>query len=156
MASTRFEVDAENQAEAIAKAIDRHVGLVVKKIALDIHANLIDKPENGGTPIDTGYARSNWIPRIGKPFEGTVGQRPVKDYNARAIGGSGTVGEIDTATQEAGRQEVASGFRIEMGPVTITNNVEYIGHLNDGSSKQAPRGFVQRAILKAVNEDIRK
>jgi hypothetical protein len=156
VASTTLEVQADREIDAITKAIDAHTSLVVKKITLDIHSNLIDKPANGGTPIDTGYARSNWIPRIGKPFEGTVGQRPVVDYNARAIGMEGTIGSIDNSTQQAGREEVASGYRIALGPATITNNVEYIGALNNGSSKQAPKGFIERAIIKAVKEDIRR
>jgi hypothetical protein len=31
--------------------------------------------------------------------------------------------------------------------IHITNNAPYIRQLNDGSSKQAPAGFVERAIL---------
>ena len=37
----------------------------------------------------------------------------------------------------------------------VSNNVKYITRLNDGYSRQAPAGFVQSAIRKAVTQDIR-
>ena len=33
----------------------------------------------------------------------------------------------------------------------VTNDVEYIDHLNNGSSSQAPRFFIEKAILETPN-----
>jgi len=45
------------------------------------------------------------------------------------------------------------GFNIKKNSaIFISNNVEYIGLLNDGSSKQAKPLFVQRGIQSAVLE----
>ena len=60
------------------------------------------------------------------------------------------------ATRQAvGRAQVLGYNDLDRGNAFITNNVPYIVRLNDGSSKQQPRGFVQRAIRKAVTIDIR-
>jgi hypothetical protein len=101
----------------------------VKIITLDATANLVED-----TPRDTGWARSNWVPSIGKSVDHTVG----------------TPESVSKSASESGVAAVASGYTLEKGPVFISNNVPYIGRLNDGSSKQAPSGFVQAAILRAV------
>lgn len=160
MAVAEITIDLGRQVGSTKDAIDKAVGIVVRKIALDVHSNLIDKPTNGGTPIDTGYARSNWMPRIGAPFEGTVGVRPrvadVGESGFRGASGNRYIGSIDNGAQQQARDAVVSGYRIDLGGITITNNVDYIGRLNFGSSRQAPAGFVERAIRKALVEDIRK
>ncbi len=38
------------------------------------------------------------------------------------------------------------------GRLFLSNNVPYISRLNDGSSGQAPAGFVQAAIARASGE----
>lgn len=118
----------------------------VKKLALDVVANLRAEPTNGGTPVDTGFARANWLPRIGQPAEKAVGTRPAK---------KGDPG-VDESGVEAGIAEIATLFRIGIGNIYITNHVPYVAALNAGSSRQAPAGFIERAILKAVIEDSKK
>ena len=56
--------------------------------------------------------------------------------------------------QETGKSTVI-GYRLNKGKAFISNNVPYIRRLNDGHSKQAPVGFIQRAVRKAVTVDFR-
>lgn len=103
----------------------------IKELTLAITANLIED-----TPLDTGWARNNWVPRIGAPPEGVAGSRD----------------SVSGVAQSLGQASVASGYKVEAGPVFISNNVPYISALNDGHSKQAPAGYIQRAIAKGVKE----
>jgi len=107
----------------------------IKIIALDAVANLVED-----TPRKTGWARSNWIPSIGTPARPDVSITNPEPGQVQAR----------SAQREAGVLLVATGYKLERGPIFITNNVPYIGRLNDGSSTQAPAGFVQSAILRAV------
>lgn len=120
---------AENQIRIIVQRLKEVTTRTIKKIVLDATANLIEK-----TPVDTGWARANWIPQIASTFKGTAG----------------LAGQPDPGAQQFGIASVAARYRLEDGFVTVTNNVPYIQVLNAGSSKQAPVGFVQAAILRAV------
>lgn len=42
-------------------------------------------------------------------------------------------------------------FSIRIGPIYVVNDVPYIGRLNDGWSTQAPAGFIQIAVARAVD-----
>ena len=125
---------ARNQINVIVKSLEGFAARAVKEITLDCVANLVAPASEGGTPIDTGWASSNWIPRIADTFGGTAGSRDSVQRN----------------TQQAGVAQVAATYKLENGFVTITNNVPYITLLNAGHSPQAPAGFVQAAILRAV------
>ena len=103
----------------------------VKRIVLNATANLTED-----TPRDTGWARNNWIPEIGPGPNEPTGERE----NPDAAG----------AAQQQGIAAIAATYKLGMGIITISNNVPYIVFLNEGSSKQAAPGFVQAAILRAV------
>ena len=124
---------ASPELRIVVQALDRTIELVIKKLVLDIVANLQAQPQQGGTPVDTGWARANWIPKIGSPRTSPAGS----PENLPS----------DSAT---GVAEVVLGYKVIRGPVFISNNVPYIVRLNEGHSGQAPRGFVQNAIAKAV------
>lgn len=116
----------------VVNALDEFIVQIINKIALDIVANLTAAPGQGGTPVDTGWARANWIPRIGAPFSGVAGSRE----------------NVSAGDQGAGVASIIAN-RTNTN-VFISNNVPYILRLNEGSSQQAPRGFVQAAIKKAI------
>lgn len=120
----------------VVAALDKFVADAVRKIVLDIVANLTASPSQGGTPVDTGWARANWIVQIGSPHTSTFGDPT----------------SVSTAAQEAGKAAVIR-YKLGQGPVFISNNVPYILRLNEGWSQQAPAGFVQGAIAKAVRQD---
>lgn len=135
---------ASRRVRVVVESLERFVEQIITKIALDIVANLTRAPSQGGTPVDTGWARANWVPRIGAPFTGTTGTREAAE-----------AGNVSSADQQAGVAElVAQTYRLEKGRVYVSNNVPYILRLNEGSSQQAPAGFVQAAIRKAVTVDL--
>jgi hypothetical protein len=72
------------------------------------------------TPVKTGLAQSNWQVTSGAPAEGIV-----------EIGHRASIPDTQPGD-----------------PIYIANNVPYIQRLNDGSSKQAPAGFVEDAIAR--------
>ncbi len=117
------------QADLVGRALNKSIVREIKTLTLDITEGLID-----GTPVDTGWARANWIPQIGDPFRDIVGDREA----------------IDTSEQELGMAEVATQYDLLDGPIFISNNVPYIESLNEGSSDQAPAGFIEAVIEREV------
>ena len=105
-----------------------------KRLVLGIHEELART-----TPVDTGWARSNWLLSVGAPIEKTAGSKELIDLNAGGVG----VGKI-------------LGWKFTQGPAYDTNNVPYIRKLNGGSSKQAAKNFVSLAIQKQVAISNRK
>lgn len=53
---------------------------------------------------------------------------------------------VDTGTARRGWQSTTPTKPYEPG--VIENNVEYIGKLNDGHSKQAPANFVENVVAR--------
>ena len=119
----------------VGASLRRFVGGFVRDLSLRVHERLVAR-----TPVDTGWARTNWVPRVGSPFEGTAGTRP----DAEA-------GRLDRGPMEAGIAEVRR-YELEQGDVHVTNNVPYIEKLNAGSSRQAPSAFVQGEIVGAIED----
>ncbi len=136
------------QIRVIIAGIDGLVTRVVKKLVLDIVANLQASPNTGGTPRDTSWAAANWIPVIGAA-SGKAAPRPAD--RARAVQAATGV-QSSSATAIA---VIATTYRASQGKVTIANNVPYILKLDAGSSKQAPAGFIRRGIVKALVIDLR-
>lgn len=124
---------ASRRVRVVVTALEQFVERLIVKLALDIVANLVRAPGQGGTPVDTGWARANWVPRIGEPISG-----PVSSPEA-----------VSTSQQEAGQSALPS-YRLARGRVFVSNAVPYIVRLNEGSSRQAPPAFVQAAIVEAV------
>ena len=114
------------------RGLDRLAAQVIRKLALDVTANLKRAASEGGTPVDTGWARNNWLAAVATPPVGPIGSRE------------------DVPTFDPGAAAVLAYRSPAQGKVYISNNVPYIGRLNAGSSKKAPAGFVQRAIAGAV------
>jgi TPP-dependent pyruvate/acetoin dehydrogenase alpha subunit len=101
---------------------------LIKKLTLAVNAQLIKD-----TPRDTGWARANWIPNLNVAFTDTVGE-----YT-----------RVDKSVQAAGVANIATLYRLP-SLVFISNNVHYITKLNEGFSGQAPSGYVQIAISRAI------
>jgi hypothetical protein len=95
-------------------------------LALDVHGNLVE-----ATPVDTGHARINWTPTVAAPARGEIeGADPSSAVDPVVALGPASPGDI----------------------MFITNNVPYIRRLNEGSSPQAPAGFVEKAVERAVKK----
>lgn len=119
--------------KAIANGVEVNAANVVRKVAVSIDSTVVM-----ATPVDTGRARSNWIVELGAPSSVVRGA-----YSEGSEGS--TEGANSRAAIEQGNATIAKyngGSSIH-----ITNNLPYIGKLNDGHSAQAPSGFVQSAVL---------
>lgn len=114
----------------VVGALKKFTEQKVRELTLAVTAELIER-----TPLDTGWAKNNWVPRIGKPYEGIAGSRD----------------SVSSAAQVAGQASVL-GWKLDKGEINITNNVPYIVPLNEGHSKQAPAGFVQQAIAAGIKD----
>lgn len=118
----------------------------VREIMVDLNTSVSDDMRKTGlrvltaevfaTPVKTGHARANWHPTIGTPNNG----------------------ELD-AEDRAGGATIAAGARVlarypkegKLPPIYVQNAVPYIEALNNGHSKQAPAGFVEKAVQAAVS-----
>jgi len=120
----------------IGKRIEKNADAMTRKVALAVDSAVVI-----ATPVDTGRARSNWQVNLGGPASGT------RDALDPGKEGS-TSGPNAQAAIEQGQTEIA---KYKGGSsIHITNNLPYIGRLNDGWSAQAPSGFVEKAVLVGV------
>jgi len=127
---------ATPQLAVVIKSLEIFTEGLIRKMAFDVVANLRKAGSEGGTPVDTGWARANWVPSLGgEPASEPVGSK-ISVLSAEAATQSGLGSLLN--------------YKLLIGPVYITNNVPYITRLNDGHSSQAPKGFVQAAITAAV------
>ncbi len=100
------------------------------------------------TPGDTGEARSNWRIGIGAPTRAVI--PPYAPGRKIGTSESANAG----AAVAAGRARIASLRSTSAGLKTsiyLTNSTRHIGLLNNGSSSQAPAGFVESGILGAAS-----
>ena len=129
------------QIDLIIADLDRFTRGEVLALALNVDANLRESPPVG-TPVDTGWARANWVPSVGEP---NIVLADVRDPSPSEV----------IARQQLAQQGLNQvlAWNVNNGPIFVTNNVPYIGALNNGHSpQQAQPGFVQRALEKAVRE----
>lgn len=97
------------------------------------------------TPADTGKARSNW--RVSVNGSGGSQVRPPFSPG-KNLGIEETANA--QAASSAARARLASVKSSDT--VDISNPLDYIAQLNNGSSRQAPANFVQLAVLAGVAE----
>ena len=124
------------QVRVVVQSLEGFTEKLIKRLALNVTANLVEE-----TPVDTGWARANWVPTIGSPRGRTAGTRAAAED-----------GKIDLGPQASGQLAVL-GYKL--GPsIFISNNVPYIKRLNAGSSRQAPAAFIQSSILRAIKQTV--
>lgn len=118
--------------------IDRAANTLAKQVTQAIGSDAIDH-----TPVDTSEAESNWQASLNGPptfplppiYEGERGStaaqsaKAAKDHIKRTL-----------AEKQPGEK------------VYLCNVAEHIVDLNNGTSKQEPAGFVERAELKGSRE----
>lgn len=121
----------------ITGLLGRFTERAIARLSVNVTAELIE-----ATPVDTGWARANWVPAIGSPF----------DVDA-PNDGEGIAVDSRRGDQQRGTASVLA-YRLSNGPVYISNNVPYITSLNEGSSSQAPAAFVQSAIAAGVKKTV--
>jgi hypothetical protein len=106
-------------------------------------ADAVARSVIGGTPADTGRARSNWTVQMDEAYKGL--------FPARVPGSGGSTAEENAAAAVQAAEAEINGFHIDKHKsIHITNNLPYIGRLNDGHSEQAPKDFVRIAALAGL------
>lgn len=142
--------------DKIEKESDYIHAAVMKAVALSVDSELVD-----ATPVDTGRARSNWILTTGSPS--SEYKDPFNTNIHSANWKSGKFRKTERGLRLAGRTTNADAAKIQAraalsnfnsvhkeDTIYIVNNTPYIEKLNNGSSKQAPTNFVERAISTGV------
>jgi len=130
----------------VAKGMEAKLNRKMIGMAITIEQTLVL-----ATPVDTGRARANWQVTLDTPAKTEVS----------SSGGNAQVGFVrDEAGRFAKRYPSAQEtIARAMGTLThrrpeqnifISNNVPYIGRLNEGWSAQAPAGFIEQAVQAAV------
>lgn len=129
------------QVTRIGDELERFAERLMVKLTLEVAANLKEE-----TPIDTGWARANWLADISE-----------RGCTSPEMNSDPTPQEASAKSQEQSSREavVAATYDLDRGPISVSNCVPYITVLNNGSSNQAPRGFVQKSIAKAVRTTTR-
>ena len=121
-----------------ADALEAGVNALVKRVGLTADQTVVL-----ATPVDKGRARSNWIVTLNAPNSGTID--PYSPGNLLGIG--------ETANAQAAINQARTVIETRKSgqSIHITNNLDYIKPLNEGSSKQAPANFVGKAVLTAIH-----
>lgn len=110
-------------ADFLRRGTEKQVSQATRRLALQALSGLVLR-----TPVDTGRARGNWQVSIGAPRDGETGT------NDRAGAGTIAAGNAVIGQQRA--------FQV----IVLQNNLPYITRLNEGSSQQAPAGYVEGTI----------
>lgn len=121
----------------------------VPEIGKFVHQKVTDFVYEGivqKTPVLTGRARNNWFPTVGAPTQTTT-----KQVASVSITGAPMTGEektrIGAVTQKL------DALPLGQSSAYITNNLDYIGRLEDGYSPKAPpNAMVQRTIINTLDE----
>jgi len=123
--------------QAYADLIGTNAPLIVRTAAL-----AIDQAVVLATPVDSGRARANWLVSVDGPA-----QKTIPPY-APGKGGSTGGANAQAAIQQG--QAAVAGYKFNSKAIHITNNLPYIGRLNEGWSAQAPAKFVEQAIEAGI------
>jgi hypothetical protein len=125
----------ETRFRILASQVGTNANSLVRQLHLALLTAIVP-----ATPVDTGRARSNWLTGLNTARREQVGY-PVAGAGD-AIDPSGTSSLVEG-------QQVGAAFRAP-DVLYLSNNLPYIGALNEGWSRQAPAGYVQQAIETSI------
>lgn len=119
--------------DALPKKIDIAANEVAKQVVMAVATDVI-----GHTPVDETTAASNWQGDIARPasfelpaiFPGSAGSTAAQSRAA-------AIAHVQRTTED---KDPGVSFY-------LSNLMDYIRKLNNGSSRQEPKGFVERATL---------
>ncbi len=126
--------DLADKLNRLSKVIPANVKTGLKETVLVIDQALVT-----GTPVDTGRARSNWVVGLGLSTRAIDAYVPGEE-------GSTAGANAQAALKQA--KDFLDGT--DASVIYISNNLPYIQYLNEGSSSQAPAGFVEAAVEAGV------
>ncbi len=114
---------------SILDDLEEEVNEEVRKVALNLLNGLTLR-----TPVDSGRARGNWFV---SPSERS--NRTIDEFRRAAQARTEGTATINSVISQRG-----------LPTITISNNLPYIEKLNEGSSLQAPRMFVELEIQRVT------
>lgn len=117
-------------------AVETNATRLVRRVALSVDRDLVLS-----TPVDEGRARSNWQVNLGSAADGV--REPFSPGEDGSTGAANAQAALAKAEQDL--VKLPNGTEVH-----ITNNLPYIGRLNEGWSAQAPEGFVETAVLTGI------
>jgi len=119
--------DFSREINVLVDEIETNVNTLMKQIATGIDQTVVM-----ATPVDTGRARANWTVTLNTRTK-TSHERT--DFEQVLVESKAVIDQYGSHTNA----------------IYITNNLAYIGKLNEGSSAQAPAGFVEIALHEAID-----
>lgn len=90
------------------------------------------------TPVDTSEALSNWLTTLRSETSARI--------PARFLGEGGSTRTASASETISEARSVLAGKK-PGDAVYLSNNVPYIRRLNEGYSRQAPAGYVERSVM---------
>lgn len=125
-------MSVKSDIKRILLELDEYTTELTQDLAFGIQGDLVEE-----TPVDLGWAASNWWFGVGRPPTANTG---------RATDNAAVSGR--EAAQAATVAQVATYDIKSAQPIYITNGVPYIAKLNQGSSRQAPAMFVETIVMR--------
>jgi hypothetical protein len=126
-------LDLAKRMDRLPDQIEQAASNVVVKVVKAIDRDVVPH-----TPVDTTEALSNWQAELNRPA--SVGLPAIFP---------GQAGSTAPQSQEAAIAHVDRALKAKKPgePVFLSNLADHIVLLNNGSSSQEPKGFVERAAL---------
>lgn len=116
-----------NNSDIIEKDVLNDLDLILRKSYIDLFTMVVNK-----TPVDTGRARANWYSDINK----FSGKENVNRFEPR---GNKVIKNIIKKVEKESHSPLYDAY-------TLDNNIDYVGLLENGWSKQAPYGMVKSSL----------
>jgi HK97 gp10 family phage protein len=127
--------DLANKLNNMTKQIEKETSNKAVDFALDLLDELAES-----TPVDTSKAVSNWQVSIITP--------ETREIDAHILGRKGSSKDMSIEIVRMEAKNTLSA-KIAGDSIFITNNADYIADLNNGTSIQAPAGFIEASIMRA-------
>lgn len=128
--------------KSVMKELSAAVAKTLVALTANIQAELMED-----TPVDTGWARANWVPSARAPVVRSLPEFAIHEREMKAAAVPAAQTEQSSLTAS-----FLSALLEQPVDMYITNNVSYIIDLNDGYSVKAPPGFVQMAIIRGMKK----
>lgn len=125
-------LDLAKRMQRLKAAIPKAASDLACEVGRVIQTDLVEV-----TPVDTSEALSNWVLTVEEPFA-----LHLDPYHEGFKGSTQQASIREALTQ--GEQQLA--LKKPGDPIYIQNNAPHIKYLNEGSSEQAPAGFVERSV----------